>query len=228
MVTRDAAKILKWDKVIGSIEQGKRADLLVIEGEQNDPYGQLISALETDMSLVLIDGVNRYGRDQFMGDFDQQTEDWEVGGQTRKISLAEDSADVDVGALTLRQAYDKLADGLNRLPELAKMFEHPSPQFVKSMLEPTSVRWSLVLDHDEPGGVTSRPHLPYKGRLTAMPLMPLKNESLMSANRLPLSQELQPETLDRLTVADDKTFLDRLRHQVNLPDYVKTGLPNLF
>jgi hypothetical protein len=154
-----------------------------------------------------------------------RTEEWQVGGQNRIISLAEDSADIDVGALTLRQASDKLADGLNRLPELAKMFEHPSPQFVKSMLEPTSVRWSLVLDHDEPGGVTSRPHLPYKGRLTAMPL---KNEGLMLANRLPLSQELQPETIDRLTVADDKTFLDRLRHQVNLPGYVKTGLPNLF
>jgi cytosine/adenosine deaminase-related metal-dependent hydrolase len=225
MATRDAAKILKWDSAIGSIEQGKRADLLVIDGTQNDPYDHLIRALETDIALVLIDGISRYGRVPFMDDPNSRTEEWQVGGQNRIISLAEDSADIDVGALTLRQAHDKLADGLNRLPELAKMFEHPSPQFVKSMLEPTSARWSLVLDHDEPGGVTSRPHLPYKGRLTAMPL---KNEGLMLANRLSLSQELQPETIDRLTVADDKTFLDRLRHQVNLPGYVKTDLPNLF
>ena len=163
-----------------------------------------------------------------MDDSNSRTEEWQVGGQNRIISLAEDSADVDVGALTLRQASDKLADGLNRLPELARTFEHPSPQFVRSMLEPTSARWSLVLDHDEPGGVTSRPHLPFKGRLTAMPLMPREGEGPMLATRPPLSQELEPETLDRLTVADDKTFLDRLSHQVNLPDYVKTGLANLF
>jgi 5-methylthioadenosine/S-adenosylhomocysteine deaminase len=228
MATRDAAKILKWDSVIGSIEQGKRADLQVIEGVQNDPYSRLISALETDIALVLIDGVRRYGRNQFMGDLVQETEDWKVGGQTRQISLAEDSADVDVGALTLRQASDKLADGLNRLPELAKTFEHPSLQFVRSMLEPRSARWSLVLDHDEPGGVTSRPHLPYKGRLTAMPLAPAGSAEVMLANRPPLSQELQPETLDRLTVADDKTFLDRLGQEVNLPNYLKVGLPDLF
>jgi hypothetical protein len=44
------------------------------------------------------------------------------------------------------------------------------------------------------------------------------------AKRPPLSQELQPEVLDRLTVADDQTFLDRLREELNLPDYVKAGV----
>jgi 5-methylthioadenosine/S-adenosylhomocysteine deaminase len=228
MATCDAARILNWDRVIGSIEQGKRADLLVIDGTQNDPYIQLISALETDISLVLIDGVRRYGRDQFMGGLDQQAETWNVGGQTRMISLAEDNADVDVGAVTLRQAWDKLADGLNHLPELARMFEHPS-QFVQSLPpEPTSISWSLVLDHDDLGGVTARPHLPYKGRMTAMPLALAGRAEATSANRPPLSQELQPETLDRLTVADDKTFLDRLGQEVNLPNYLKAGLPGLF
>ncbi len=227
MATRDAAKILNWDKVIGSIEPGKRADLLVIEGKQSDAYLHLINALETDISLVLIDGAARYGRNALLEEFDQNTEDWEVGGQPRKISLAEDSADLDVGALTLREAYDKLADGLNRLPELAKTLEHPTPQFVDSMLDPGSTKWSLVLDHGEPGGITSRPHLPYKGRLTAMPIA-VGSAGMMLANRPPLSQELQPERLDRLTVADDKTFLDRLREEKNLPEYVKAGLPNLF
>ncbi|MET0657684.1 MAG: amidohydrolase family protein, partial [Steroidobacteraceae bacterium] len=32
MATRDAARILKWDKALGTIEAGKRADLLVIDG----------------------------------------------------------------------------------------------------------------------------------------------------------------------------------------------------
>ncbi len=227
MATRDAAKLLNWDRVIGSIEQGKRADLLVIDGNQDDEHLHLINARETDISLVLIDGVRRYGRSSLINDFDQNTEDWNVGGQPRKISLAEDAADPDVGALTLRQAYDKLADGLNRLPELAGELEHPSLRFVDSMLDPTSTKWSLVLDHDEPGGITSRPHLPYKGRLTAMPIGS-KNAGVMLAKRPPLSQELQPEMLDRLTVADDKKFLDRIREERNLPDYIKADLPELF
>jgi hypothetical protein len=33
---------------------------------------------------------------------------------------------------------------------------------------------------------------------------------------------------DRLTVADDQTFLNRLREELNLPDYVKAGLSELF
>ncbi len=227
MATRDAAKILNWDRVIGSIEEGKRADLLVIDGDQDDEYLHLINARETDISLVIIDGVRRYGRESLLGGSDQNAEDWDVGGQPRKISLAEDTADPDVGALTLREAYDKLADGLNRLPELAGELEHPSPQFLESMLEPASTMWSLVLDHDEPGGITSRHHLPYEGRLTAMPIES-KNAGIMLAKRPPLSEELQPEVLDRLTVADDRAFLDRLRHELNLPDYIKVGLPELF
>ena len=33
---------------------------------------------------------------------------------------------------------------------------------------------------------------------------------------------------DRLAVADDQTFLDRLRGELNLPDYVKAGVSKLF
>ena len=50
----------------------------------------------------------------------------------------------------------------------------------------------------------------------------------MLAKRPPLSQELQPEMLDPLAVADDKMFLDRLRQERNLPDYVQVGLSERF
>ena len=50
----------------------------------------------------------------------------------------------------------------------------------------------------------------------------------MLAKRPPQSQELQPQMLDPLTVADDKMFLDRLRQQRNLPDYVEVGLSERF
>jgi hypothetical protein len=77
---------------------------------------------------------------------------------------------------------------------------------------------SFVLDHDEPGGITSRHRLPFKGRVTAMPIES-KNAGVMLAKRPHCPQELQPEMSDRLTLADDKKFL---------PEYVKLGLSELF
>jgi hypothetical protein len=49
--------------------------------------------------------------------------------------------------------------------------------------------------------------------------MPIKsrNGGVKLAERPALSQELQPEVLDQLTVADDQTFLDRLREELNVP-----------
>src|SRR5262249_40323771 len=61
MATRNAAAILKWQAALGSIEPGKRADLLVIDGAADDPYASLIEAKETAIRLVMINGVARYG-----------------------------------------------------------------------------------------------------------------------------------------------------------------------
>ena len=41
LATRTAAEILKWEHVLGSLEPGKRADLLVIDGKSRDPYRAL-------------------------------------------------------------------------------------------------------------------------------------------------------------------------------------------
>jgi 5-methylthioadenosine/S-adenosylhomocysteine deaminase len=61
MATVNAARILTWDQELGTIEPGKRADLLVIAGQQGDDYERLLAARETDISLVLIEGLPRYG-----------------------------------------------------------------------------------------------------------------------------------------------------------------------
>ena len=47
MVTREAAAILKWHKALGTLEPGKRADVVVIAGKVGDPYDALIKAKET-------------------------------------------------------------------------------------------------------------------------------------------------------------------------------------
>ncbi len=47
MATRDAASILGWSKVLGSIRPGARADLIVLDGTSTDPYKALVDATET-------------------------------------------------------------------------------------------------------------------------------------------------------------------------------------
>ncbi len=78
-----------------------------------------------------------------------------------------------------------------------------------------------MLDHKEPGGVALRHHLP-------LGPVGIKTAAVTSrAPAAPLSQVLEPLELDPLTVADDKTFFDRLGRQPNLPDYIRIALRKL-
>src|SRR5215469_495640 len=57
MVTRVPASIVKWDSLVGSLEAGKRADLIIADAPPDeDVYAGLISARETGILLVVIDG----------------------------------------------------------------------------------------------------------------------------------------------------------------------------
>jgi cytosine/adenosine deaminase-related metal-dependent hydrolase len=47
LATRNGADILKWSHVLGSLEAGKRADLLVVRRHEGDPYEGLIKAKES-------------------------------------------------------------------------------------------------------------------------------------------------------------------------------------
>ena len=46
--TRNAARIVGWGDALGTLEQDKYADLLVINGAAADPYEQLVRATERD------------------------------------------------------------------------------------------------------------------------------------------------------------------------------------
>ena len=219
MATRDAAKILKWDEALGSIEAGKRADLIVLYGRSTDPYAALLEAGETGIALVVIDGVPRVGNERLMGSFGPVTERWRVGSAERALNLSQESADPVVGALALREARDTLRDGLSRLPELARQLALRAPEALAD--EP---RWSLVLDHEEPLGSAIRTHFSQgpAGEPTVLRL------AEVMALREPLSELLVPLSLDPLTVSDDGALFGRLLDEPNLPDYVSEGLPALF
>lgn len=66
MVTRDAARLLRIDGQVGSIEPGKQADLLVLAGNVESPYQALISAPPETIRLVLIGGRPAYGVPEFI------------------------------------------------------------------------------------------------------------------------------------------------------------------
>jgi len=217
LATRNPAKFLRWDKALGTVEAGKRADLLVVSGATGDAHSHLFSCGEHDVELVIVNGVPRYGASRLMrkllGEAADQGEAGSTAGRARLFYLEQASGDPAVGKLTLEAATNLLSDGLKRLPELAKdMVEHPT-------LDPDAT--ILVLDHEEHEDFDLRPHLPGpNGRPTA---------ELDGADRTtPLPDLLEPLTLDPLTVADDDRFVETLTKEQNLPKEVADHVPDLF
>lgn len=221
MATRNAAAILQWDAVLGSIEPGKRADLLVIDGMRGDPYGALIAARETAIRLVMINGVARYGSPTLLPKLGCKGETITVGGCERMLYLEQATQDPDVSDVSLRQAKVVLKNALARLPQLALELEQPKP-IVRALGEPEPIVWQLALDELHDTGVDLRPRLPLPETQEITGPLRLQTRALT-----PLSQIVTPLVLDPLTVADDPDFIKTLSAQKNLPDWIKQGLATL-
>jgi 5-methylthioadenosine/S-adenosylhomocysteine deaminase len=225
MATREAAHILKWQGSLGAIVAGARADLLVIDGSKDEPYESLIRAKETDIHLVMINGVARYGVPGLMKRLAPEDQTVTVGGQSRKLYLKQNTADPDVTAVSLRTAASQLRDALRNIAKLAKDEEKPKPAAKKraALDAPTRPVWSLALDEIQDTGVDLRPRLPLNG-----PRDFTGATRAAVAAALPLSTILKPIRLDPLTVADDGDFLDAIEQQPNLPAPIKSGLRALY
>jgi cytosine/adenosine deaminase-related metal-dependent hydrolase len=222
MATRTAAKILGWGSVLGTIEPGKRADLIVVDGTSEDPYDQLIRVKETGITLVVINGVPRFGRNTFMSALGATGETLTIDGQKRTLFLKQDTQDPLVGAIKLSQATATLKDALSKLPALAKELEQPQPvAMIGHRRAPTT--WQLALDEIEDTGFDLRPRL--RSRHSRQLTGPTRRAAVAAK---PLSQILQPLELDPLTVVDDPDFLPTLAMQRNLPQFVKDGLLALY
>ena len=224
MATRDAAAILKWHNSLGSLETGKRADLIVIGGKTGDPYEALIKAKETAIRLVMINGVARYGMPSLMKALRASGETLRVGGRTRRLFLEQETGDPDVSAVSLSVARSTLKAALRDLPRLALELEQPKPkQALRALDAPQPVVWSLALDEIQSTGVEQRPRLPFDGPRD------FTGPDLMAARAAAsLSTLLQPIELDPLTVADDSNFLREIAEQPNLPEAVRAGLAKLY
>ncbi len=222
MATRNAARIVKWDQCIGTLEAGKRADLIVVRDAGGDPYLHLIRARETDITLVMIDGVRRCGLPRLMPTRRTGLEDWTVGRQQRRLDLRGADMDPLTAGLTLRTAATRLKKGLKTLKSLATTLENPRAG-ASGLRAGAAPHWFLELDHQEPAGLSIRP------RFDNQPDAPVKVSTMLTgASAIPLSQLLGPLKLDPLGVVDDASFVKRLLAQANIPKPIRTTLRTLY
>jgi cytosine/adenosine deaminase-related metal-dependent hydrolase len=231
MATIQAAAILKWEKVLGSLEPNKRADVLVIEGTRRDPYDTLLQATEKDIPLVMINGIPRFGTPRLLGELGVQGESIKVGGLDRKVYLEQKTSDPAVGKIGLKEAQTKLKEALQKLPELAGRLERlpreAAPLGLTGRRE--EVSWFLALDEIEETGVELRPRLPFLGHEHTGPdRVPVTMRALMKASAEPLSKILQGTRLDPLTIADDEQYVDTLVRQKNLPSDIVKGIKGFY
>ena len=197
-VTTNPARILKWDHAVGSLEAGKRADLLVLDDTVGDPYDRILAARETAITMVVVDGVPRYGSPALLDPFGAETERLTVAGTERSLFLTDPTGDDVVGALTLAAARDRLVDGLHRLPELAAALERPGVA--------ATTEWVLELDQNPADEM----------------------QSIIAGILPPLSQVLAPIDLDPVLIAADDRYADRLSVQRNLKPALRTELAALY
>jgi 5-methylthioadenosine/S-adenosylhomocysteine deaminase len=223
MATRVAASILQWSRALGTLEAGKRADILVIEGKAGDPYAALLEAQETAIRLVMINGVARYGMPVLMQRLGAPGDSVRIGGRARKVYLQQATVDPVVAAISLGDARDMLKDAFRRLPELARKLEQAPAAPPRALGRPEPLVWSLALDELGETGVDLRPRLPLRGRREFT-----GPKRLASRAAAPLSTILEPLDLDPITVADDARFLDQIGTERNLPEFIKAGLKTLY
>jgi cytosine/adenosine deaminase-related metal-dependent hydrolase/C-terminal processing protease CtpA/Prc len=227
MATTEPAQMLGWGAELGSIEAGKRADLMAIDGKGGDPYQALVKARETSIVLVTINGMPRYGMAKFITPFTTKGEAINVGTSARMLNFEQATADPIVGALTLAQATTRLKDAMLRLPQIAVGLANPLwraslPAAERARLPALGVTrpglpgvWTLELDNDPLPGTTIRPLSGHD---------PMLDAALNEAD----SQTLGALALDPLTVADDDDYFQRLANQANLPDVIKQKLAPLY
>jgi 5-methylthioadenosine/S-adenosylhomocysteine deaminase len=223
LATTAGAKILGWDKTVGSLEVGKRADLIVVAG-QNDtaPLTPLFEGDERTVQLVAINGTPRYGTPALMAADGPGLEKLAVGGEQRVLYLTQAAEDPDVAAHGYAEAQAKLVDALQNIKAIR--LEQESKQRPEALAATPAVHAGhprLALDEFEHTDFTQRPHLMFGGAVTG----PLDRPA---ASAPPISSLLAPIQLDPLTVADDHGWLDAVGHEMNLPDYVAPGLRALY
>jgi hypothetical protein len=217
MATRTAAQILGWDKQLGTLESGKYADFVVAANTSADPWAGFIGMKELDVHLVGIGGVPRFGHPDLMSALSAAGEQVTICKEWRALYATD--TDKEVPSISFAQASAMLTHSLKSLPALVSGADVPLASAL-AQFRPAGPQWTLALDELGQTAEDLRPHLPLAGEPTG----PAEKDMAVGlAAAPPVSIQLDPAT-----VADDPGFLPLIGKQMNLPAYVKTGLPGLY
>ena len=220
MVTVTPAAILGWAGSLGSLESPKLADITVIAGKGGDAYGRLVDATESDVRLVIIGGVARYGTPALLGVLSPIDEQAEVAGVTRAFHLDTHDPDPVLGPVTLGDAIATLEDALEHMPDRAAAIGSTDLGLLASGAVAGAAaddRWFLELDQPPITGVD--PAL-FDGLAPALLDVVIGAESFASI--------AVPLKLDPLATEGDAAFFDMLANLANLPAVVREQLPPRF
>jgi hypothetical protein len=112
MVTLDAARALGVDALLGSIEVGKRADLVLVDGDPLDPYASVVRASPAAVQLVMVDGRVAYGDTSLVaaGPSSPGCETVQICGTDKFLCAAQASA---VSGDKLDQTYGQIRQTLS-------------------------------------------------------------------------------------------------------------------
>ena len=116
MATSTPAHIAGVDDEVGAIRVGLRADILVINGDHNNPYRAIIDATAEDVELVFINGVPIYGDRIFMKHFWDQSELEEIELPEAIKTLATPAANILVSDIENRLRIALESEGTSLAP----------------------------------------------------------------------------------------------------------------
>ena len=116
MATSVPAHIAGIDDEVGAIKVGLRADLVVINGDHNNPYKAVINATAANVDLVFINGVPLYGDRIFMKHFWDESELEEIVSPEATKTLATPAANFLVSDVENRLQLALQAEGSSLAP----------------------------------------------------------------------------------------------------------------
>jgi len=229
MVTTAPATMLGWDDHLGALEPGKRADLVVLDGQTGDPYQQLISATEADFHLVMINGTPRVGTPGLMKSLvpalnttgTNASESLRIAGRDRLLNLAQVTADPAVAEISVKESLDRLAQALKDLPHAAPALP-PTDLLVRAHAEGTALLAAsgVINNHMSP-----RPHLPLRGRLTGPNVDDIRTAPMSSSSRAMAARvsgtPLDSLGLDPLAAVDNPAYYAELGQEQNIPQSLR-------
>jgi 5-methylthioadenosine/S-adenosylhomocysteine deaminase len=226
MVTINPAKSIGWEDKVGSITQGRFADIVVFDriidnntGNNNnnnndthdDPYLNMINSTEVNLKLLIIGGRPRYGDSEILHALKSEgfSEKIKIGKREKLIDILE--PDVEYGNIKLSKVRSNLTSSLkNPTGAINELFKN-----VRKM-KAGDVPLRLIPMEEEEEEILNRP-LFLADRIDVF-----RTKNFLMSGRELRANRSKPTRLDSLTMEKDRDFFRQLKENPNVPSYIST------